>query len=65
MPIDSRKVAIQLAQAHLNSTFSDYVVFGFDSKEAPFNLVEIGNVSSRAVLEKMKELLLAKNEPKS
>lgn len=64
MPIDSRKVAIQLVQAHLEATFTDYVVFGFHSKEAPFNLVEFGSVSSDTVLKKMKELLLAKSNHK-
>ncbi len=56
-----RKIAATLAKAHLESVFTDYIVFAFNSGDEPFKLEEFGNVSSPEILAKMKELLLAKS----
>ncbi|MBV6514083.1 MAG: hypothetical protein FMNOHCHN_03673 [Ignavibacteriaceae bacterium] len=57
---DQKKIAIDLAKAHIESSFSDYMVFAFDRYEQPFHLAEFGKVESKEVLQKMYELFLAK-----
>jgi len=64
MPIDKKQIAATLAKAHLESVFTDYMVFAFDRYEAPFKLEEFGNVGSVEVLKRMQELFLAKTESK-
>lgn len=63
--IDNRKVAISLAKAHIESTFTDYMVFAFNREEKPFKLEEFGNVGSQEVLQRMYELFLSKIETKT
>lgn len=63
--IDQKNVAISLAKAHLESVFTDYMVFAFDREEKPFKLEEFGNVGSQEVLQRMYELFLAKVENKT
>jgi hypothetical protein len=63
-PITDKSVAIALAKAHIESAFTDYMVFAFDRNAAPFQLEEFGNVGSQEVLQKMYELFLAKVEIK-
>ena len=64
-PITDKSVAIALSKAHIESVFTDYMVFAFDRHAAPFKLEEFGNVGSQEVLQKMYELFLAKVEVKT
>ena len=56
--IDQKTTAIEFAKAHIESAFSDYMVFAFSREDG--QLHEFGSVPSKAVLQKMYELFLAK-----
>lgn len=64
-PVTDKSVAIALAKAHIESAFTDYMVFAFDRNAAPFKLEEFGDVGSAEILMKMRELFLAKLETKT
>lgn len=59
---DQRKIAFDLAKAHIESTLTDYVAFGFSRNDSPQELIEFGNVGSAEIRQKMYELFLAKIE---
>lgn len=63
--IDQRTTAIELAKAHIESTFTDYMVFAFSRNDSPPKLFEFGSVNSEELYQKFYELFLAKTEPKS
>lgn len=60
--IDQKKVAIELAKAHISTISSNFMCFALDNGG---ELVEFGDVQSKEVLQKMYELFLVKTEPKS
>lgn len=64
-PVTDKSVAIALSKAHIESAFTDYMVFAFDRNAAPFKLEEFGDVGSAEILMKMRELFLAKLETKT
>lgn len=59
--IDQKKVAIELAKAHILSFSKDFMCFALDEGN---QLVEFGEVRSKEMLQKMYELFLAKIEEK-
>lgn len=61
--IDQRTTAIEFAKSHIESAFSDYMVFAISKNDGKF--YEFGSVASKEVLQKMYELFLVKTEPKS
>ena len=60
--IDQKKVAIELAKAHISTISSNFMCFALDNEG---ELVEFGDVQSKEVLQKMYELFLAKIEEKT